>query len=97
MVKNNTDFPAHITEKATVQKSNMAVIILKHLKYSYENHILGEIIITRKLLPILLLNYFELNFLKCNYSGMKHTFQTSSDIFHLYQRKVTCRNTKWQV
>jgi hypothetical protein len=47
-------------------------IILKHLKYSYENNILGEINITRKLVPILLLNYFELRCLKCNYSGIKH-------------------------
>ena len=55
-------------------------ITLKHLKYSYGNHILGEINFTIKLVKNLLLNYFEFNFLKCSYFGMKHTFQTTTDI-----------------
>jgi hypothetical protein len=56
-------------------------IILKLLKYSYENHNLWEITITGKLIPNRLLNYFELSFLKCSYSGMKQALQTTSDIF----------------
>jgi hypothetical protein len=67
------------------------------LKYSYGNHILGEINITRKLVKNLLLHYFEFNILKCNFSRMKHTLWTTSNIIfsllptegsHLQQQNV---------